>query len=242
MCVAESDAAKGYGPGFDEGTGMSDADFERYSNLVKIVRQDLDSLEYNIYYTWMLEVKKRLHKMIIPALIESQSLPGFVTTEGQGRMFSRMLQGMQGTQQPTATMDDVLDLLNKVYKCLKSFYMEESVMQQVVTELLKLIGQIAFNDLIMRRNFCSWKRGESSLHRNVTIADTCLAMQIQYNITRIEGNSRYHMPWKRMKADHAEWCKSHDMPEGLLQLEHLMQATKLLQLKKACCRYSNMTV
>lgn len=29
-----------------------------------------------------------------------------------------------------------------------------------------------------------------------------------------------------------EWCKSHDMPEGLLQLEHLMQATKLLQLKK----------
>lgn len=41
-------------------------------------------------------------------------------------------------------------------------------------------------------------------------------MQIQYNITRIE-----------------EWCKSHDMPEGTLQLEHLMQATKLLQLKKS---------
>lgn len=40
-------------------------------------------------------------------------------------------------------------------------------------------------------------------------------MQIQYNITRIE-----------------EWCKSHDMPEGTLQLEHLMQAIKLLQLKK----------
>ena len=40
-------------------------------------------------------------------------------------------------------------------------------------------------------------------------------MQIQYNITRIE-----------------EWCKSHGMPEGTLQLEHLMQATKLLQLKK----------
>ena len=40
-------------------------------------------------------------------------------------------------------------------------------------------------------------------------------MQIQYNITRIE-----------------EWCKSHDMQEGTLQLESLMQATKLLQLKK----------
>ena len=42
------------------------------------------------------------------------------------------------------------------------------------------------------------------------------AMQIQYNITRIE-----------------EWCKAHDIPEGTLQLEHVMQATKLLQLKKA---------
>jgi len=49
-------------------------------------------------------------------------------------------------------------------------------------------------------------------------------MQIQYNITRVE-----------------EWCKSHDMPEGLLQLEHLVQATKLLQLKKVSfsSAYSN---
>lgn len=69
-----------------------------------------------------------------------------------------------------------------------------------MTELLKLIGVTAFNDLLLRRNFLSWKRG----------------LQINYNITRIE-----------------EWCKSHDMPEGTLQLEHLMQATKLLQLKKA---------
>ena len=69
-----------------------------------------------------------------------------------------------------------------------------------MTELLRLVGVTAFNDLLMRRNFLSWKRG----------------LQINYNITRIE-----------------EWCKSHDMPEGTLQLEHLMQATKLLQLKKA---------
>ncbi|RSH90241.1 Myosin type-2 heavy chain 1 [Saitozyma podzolica] len=197
ICLAESDVQQGIGPGSDEGRPL---DWDTYERLITVVKQDLDSLEYNIYHTWMLEVKKKLQKMVIPALIESQSLPGFITSDGSGRMFSRMLQGMQGNQQPTASMDDILNLLNKVWKCLKSYYMEESVMQQVVTELLKLIGQVAFNDLIMRRNFCSWKR----------------AMQIQYNITRIE-----------------EWCKAHDMPEGLLQLEHLMQATKLLQLKKA---------
>ncbi|RXK42233.1 hypothetical protein M231_00591 [Tremella mesenterica] len=196
--VAEADAAQGIGPGSEE--NGRELDWDAYERLVSFVKHDLDSLEYNLYHTWMLETKKRLTKMVIPALIESQSLPGFITTDGRGQMFSRMLNSMASTHQPTATMDDIVNVLNVVWKCLKSYYMEESVMQQVVMELLKLIGQVAFNDLIMRRNFCSWKR----------------AMQIQYNITRIE-----------------EWCKAHDMPEGLLQLEHLMQATKLLQLKKA---------
>ena len=56
-------------------------------------------------------------------------------------------------------MDDILNLLNKVWKSLKSYYMEDSVMQQAITELLKLIGVTSFNDLLMRRNFSSWKRG-----------------------------------------------------------------------------------
>jgi len=53
--------------------------------------------------------------------------------------------------------------MNKVWKSLKSYYMEDSVVQQVVTELLKLIGVTSFNDLLMRRNFSSWKRGKCDL-------------------------------------------------------------------------------
>ncbi|KAK7043716.1 Myosin type-2 heavy chain 1 [Paramarasmius palmivorus] len=195
ICVAESDMLQGIGPG--EENAVRPFDWNDYERLVSVVKHDLDSLEYNIYHTWMLETKKKLSKMVIPALIESQSLPGFTTSDGGGRLFNRLL---NANSQPAFSMDDILNLLNKVWKSLKSYYMEESVVQQVVTELLKLIGVTSFNDLLMRRNFSSWKR----------------AMQIQYNITRIE-----------------EWCKSHDMPEGTLQLEHLMQATKLLQLKKA---------
>ncbi|KAK0561123.1 Myosin type-2 heavy chain 1, partial [Tilletia horrida] len=195
VCIAESDMLQGIGPGVD-GAARS-FEWGDYERLVTIVKHDLDSLEYNIYHTWMQEAKKKLHKMVIPALIESQSLPGFVTSDTGGRLFNRLLSGGSA---PAYTMDDVLAVLNKVWKSLKSYYVEPSVTQQVITELLKLIGVTSFNDLLMRRNFCSWKR----------------AMQIQYNITRIE-----------------EWCKSHDMPEGTLQLEHLMQATKLLQLKKA---------
>ncbi|KAI6150876.1 myosin 5 [Pisolithus tinctorius] len=195
ICVAESDMLQGIGPG--EENAIREFDWNDYERLVTVVKHDLGSLEYNIYHTWMQETKKRLGKMVIPALIESQSLPGFTTSDGGGRLFNRLL---NSNSQPAYSMDDILNILNKVWKSLKSYYTEESVIQQVFTELLKLIGVTSFNDLLMRRNFSSWKR----------------AMQIQYNITRLH-----------------EWCKSHDMPEGTLHLEHLQQAIKLLQLKKA---------
>ncbi|KAK5082943.1 Myosin type-2 heavy chain 1 [Lithohypha guttulata] len=167
-----------------------------YDRLLEIVKHDLESLEFNIYHTWMKVLKKKLHKMIVPAIIESQSLPGFVTNESN-RFLGKLL---PSNNTPAYSMDQLLSLLNNVFKAMKAYYLEDSIVTQTVTELLRLVGVTAFNDLLMRRNFLSWKRG----------------LQINYNITRIE-----------------EWCKSHDMPEGTLQLEHLMQATKLLQLKKA---------
>ncbi|CAI7588260.1 unnamed protein product [Penicillium manginii] len=167
-----------------------------YDRLLEIVKHDLESLEFNIYHTWMKVLKKKLYKMIVPAIIESQSLPGFVTSE-TNRFLGKLL---PSNSNPAYSMDNLLSLLNGVYRAMKAFYLEDTIVTQTMTELLRLVGVTAFNDLLMRRNFLSWKRG----------------LQINYNITRIE-----------------EWCKSHDMPLGTLQLEHLMQATKLLQLKKA---------
>jgi myosin V len=156
-----------------------------YDRLLEIVKHDLESLEFNIYHTWMKVLKKKLSKMIVPAIIESQSLPGFVTNE-TNRFLGKLL---QSNNTPAFSMDNLLSLLNNVFKAMKAYYIEDSIITQTVTELLRLVGVTAFNDLLMRRNFLSWKRG----------------LQINYNITRIE-----------------EWCKSHDMPEGTLQLEHLM--------------------
>ena len=156
-----------------------------YDRLLEIVKHDLESLEFNIYHTWMKVLKKKLQKMIIPAIIESQSLPGFITNESS-RFLGKLL---QSNSAPAYSMDNLLSLLNNVFRAMKAYYLEDSIITQTVTELLRLVGVTAFNDLLMRRNFLSWKRG----------------LQINYNITRIE-----------------EWCKSHDMPEGTLQLEHLM--------------------
>ncbi|CAO3692449.1 unnamed protein product [Rhizopus stolonifer] len=177
----------------DKRKTISGSDFNK---VVDNIQFELQCLEDNIYHAWMKETKKHLSKMVVSAVVEGQSLPGFITSDS-GRFFDRI---KIGSSQSNYSMDDLLNFLNKINRAMKCYYIEQSVATQVLTELLKLIGVTAFNDLLMRKNFCSWKR----------------AMQIQYNITRIE-----------------EWCKSHEIPEGALQLEHLMQTTKLLQFKKA---------
>ena len=163
---------------------QKDENYE-YARLLEIVKHDLESLEFNIYHTWMKGLKKKLQKMVVPAIIESQSLPGFVTNDNN-RFLGKLL---QSSNAPAFSMDNLLSLMNNVFKAMKGFYLEETIVTQAMTELLRLVGVTAFNDLLMRRNFLSWKRG----------------LQINYNITRIE-----------------EWCKARDMPEGTLQLEHLM--------------------
>ena len=47
-------------------------------------------------------------------------------------------------------MDDLINLLNKVYKAMKAYYLEETIIQQAAQALLKLVGVTAFNDLLMR--------------------------------------------------------------------------------------------
>ncbi|PWN25731.1 myosin V [Jaminaea rosea] len=192
VSVAESDLLAGITP------GDNDQAFGDYERLIVLAKHDLESLEYNIYHTLIDNTKRRLHKMVVPAVIESQSLPGFIENSS-GRLFNRLISSATNAA-PAYTMDDVLNILNTVWRALKTYYLEAAVVHQVVTELMRLINSTAFNDLVLRRSFCSWKR----------------AMQIQYNITRIE-----------------EWCKTKGIPEAMLQLEHLSQSVKLLQLKKS---------
>ncbi|KAI9767590.1 MAG: Myosin type-2 heavy chain 1 [Geoglossum simile] len=166
----------------------------KYDRLLEIVTHDLECLEYNIYHIWMKMLKRELQKMIIPAIVESQSLPGFIVNEDK-----RFFKLWHSNNTPAFSMDNLLSLLNNIHGVMKAYYLEDSIITQTVTELLRLVGVTAFNDLLMRRNFLSWRR----------------SLQINYNVTKIE-----------------EWCRSHSMPEATLQLEHLTQATKLLQMRK----------
>ena len=152
---------------------------------LQAVKPDLESLEFDIYHAWMKVLKRKVQRMIIPAIIESQSSLGPLATPLPA---SSALQFSTG---------DLLSLLSKIYKTLRGYLIEESVIRQAITELLKLVGVTAFNDLLLRTNYLSYKR----------------AWQIKHNVERIK-----------------EWCASHSMAGGKLELDPLMVRVFFCQL------------
>ncbi|KAH3902876.1 probable Myosin-2 [Saccharomycodes ludwigii] len=175
-------------------SGLNKDEYEEYVKLVAELKDDFDALSYNIYNIWVKKLQKDLEKKVVSAVVLSQSLPGFVAQENIAflpKLFN---------QQQHYKMDDILTFLNNIYWSMKTYHVETEVFREVIMTLLRYINAVCFNDLIMKRNFLSWKRG----------------LQLNYNVTRLE-----------------EWCKSHYIPQGTECLEQMLQAAKLLQLKKA---------
>lgn len=130
--------------------------WKEFEKLIQTVKFELQCLEDNVYHAWMREIKRKYSKMVVPAVIESQSLPGFITND-TGRFFNKLLLGTTG---PAYSMDDLLNFLNKLHRTMVCYFIEPSIIDQVLTEVLKMTGSTTFNDLLMRKNFSSWKRGK----------------------------------------------------------------------------------
>ncbi|KAJ1662717.1 Myosin type-2 heavy chain 1, partial [Coemansia sp. RSA 25] len=134
--------------------------------------QYLETLLSDIYFGWIKDLQKRFGKLIIPGVVESEALPGF--TASDSGFFNRLMG--TGPRESTVKIENVLSFFNHIWRTMEFYYVDRAIMRQIMSELLCNIGVTAFNNIIMRRNFCSWKRG----------------MQIQYNLTRIEEWCKTH--------------------------------------------------
>ena len=131
-------------------------DEQSASAILAAVNKDLQLVMTEIYHGWIREFKKRLGNMIVPAVIENQSLPGYICKQSGG-IWSQWAPKASSSAQ--FTIDQLLNFLSKLSKTMRCYYMEESMSRQIMTELLRVIGISAFNHLLMRKNFCTWKRG-----------------------------------------------------------------------------------
>ncbi|KAJ1866787.1 Myosin type-2 heavy chain 1 [Coemansia sp. RSA 989] len=147
-------------------------EYEESERAMNDGMQYLESLLSDIYFGWIKDMQKRFSKLIIPGVVESEALPGF--TAGDSGFFNRLMG--TGPRESTVKIENVLSFFNHIWRTMEFYYVDQAIMRQIMSELLCIIGVTAFNNIIMRRNFCSWKRG----------------MQIQYNLTRIEEWCKTH--------------------------------------------------
>jgi myosin-5 len=123
--------------------------------VLEKIKEDLDYLIGEIFYGWIKELKKRISNMIVPAVIENQSLPAYICKQGGG------IWGQWGKTATNSqfTVEQLLNFLSKLAKTMKWYYLEDAIGRQITTELMRIIGISSFNHLMMRKNFCTWKRG-----------------------------------------------------------------------------------
>lgn len=83
--------------------------------------------------------------MIVPAVIENQTLPGYVCKQGGG------LWGKWSARSPASqyTIDQLLNFVTKLSKTMRCYYMEDMMGRQILTELLRYVGVSAFNHLLV---------------------------------------------------------------------------------------------
>lgn len=146
---------------------MAPEELNQYAQLTQLAKEDMTTSMFNIYYIYMRGLKKMLDKMIIPAVVEDQNIPGFRLPPTPTSRFLPSLFTSSSSSQ--IKMDDLILLLTNVLGALEAYNLEEHYINQPLRELMAFIGAKSFNDVIMRRNFLNWRRG----------------VQMNYNITRI---------------------------------------------------------
>ena len=149
--------------------------FDRCRGHVEKFLVELEELTRDIYYRWLADLKRRLYIIGPAAILEHQDLPEYIDDPSSLSMnsigfISKWMASAQTGTTVVQTMETLLTWLSQLENVLNCYFVEENVHRQLMVKLLRLLGTSSFNQLLMRKNFCSWRRG----------------MQIQYNCTRID--------------------------------------------------------
>ncbi|KAK5931018.1 hypothetical protein CgunFtcFv8_027206 [Champsocephalus gunnari] len=162
----------------------------------------LSDLCIQAYQQLLSITEKRLQNIIVPAMLESETIPGLSVSTVK-LVASRKRAGSDprpvGGDAPSMAM--VLRELGALHTALSHQALPPSQMEQAFHQLTYLISTSALNSLLLRKDMCCWSRG----------------MQIRYNVSLLEE-------WLRSRGLQAGGA--------VATLEPLIQAVQLLQAGK----------
>uniref|UniRef100_A0A8C5LN51 Unconventional myosin-Vb n=1 Tax=Leptobrachium leishanense TaxID=445787 RepID=A0A8C5LN51_9ANUR len=164
-------------------------------------RQVMSDLSIQIYQQLIKISEGHLQPMIVSAMLENESIQGLsgVKPTGYRKRSSSMVDGDN-----TYSLEAVIRQLNQFNSIMCDHGLDPEIIQQVIKQLFYMINAVTLNNLLLRKDVCSWSTG----------------MQLRYNISQLEE-------WLRGKNLHPSGA-AHTM-EPLIQAAQLLQLKKKTQ-------------
>uniref|UniRef100_A0ABM5EXU1 Unconventional myosin-Va isoform X1 n=1 Tax=Pogona vitticeps TaxID=103695 RepID=A0ABM5EXU1_9SAUR len=160
-------------------------------------RQVLSDLAIQIYQQLVRVLENILQPMIVSGMLEHETIQGVSGVKPTGLRKRTSSIADEGTY----TLDSIVRQLNTFHSIMCQHGMDPELIKQVVKQMFYIIGAVTLNNLLLRKDMCSWSKG----------------MQIRYNVSQLEE-------WLRDKNLVNSGAK--ETLEPLIQAAQLLQVKK----------------
>ncbi|XP_064785222.1 unconventional myosin-Vc isoform X2 [Oncorhynchus masou masou] len=162
-------------------------------------RQIFSDLAIRIYHQFISVMEKDLIPMIVPAMLEHESLQGISSMKPTG--FRKRSSSIYEDQE-IYTISSLLQQLSLYHSTMSQHGMEEGLVRQAVKQTFFLVGAATLNNILLRKDMCSCRKG----------------MQIRCNISYLEE-------WLKEK-DLVQGTSAMETLKPLCQAAWLLQVNK----------------
>ncbi|XP_066541823.1 unconventional myosin-Va [Hoplias malabaricus] len=160
-------------------------------------RQVLSDLAIQIYQQLIKCMENILQPMIVSGMLEHETIQGVSGVKPTGLRKRTSSIADEGTY----TLDSIIRQMNSFHSIMCQHGTDPELIKQVVKQQFYIIGAVTLNNLLLRKDMCSWSKG----------------MQIRYNVSQLEE-------WLRDK--NLMVCGAKETLEPLIQAAQLLQVKK----------------
>uniref|UniRef100_A0A667W9Y5 Myosin VA n=1 Tax=Myripristis murdjan TaxID=586833 RepID=A0A667W9Y5_9TELE len=160
-------------------------------------RQVISDLAIQIYQQLIKCMENILQPMIVSGMLEHETIQGVSGVKPTGLRKRTSSIADEGTY----TLDSILRQLGSFHSTMCQHGTDPELIKQVVKQQFYIIGAVTLNNLLLRKDMCSWSKG----------------MQIRYNVSQLEE-------WLRDKS--LMLCGAKETLEPLIQAAQLLQVKK----------------
>ncbi|XP_010224263.1 PREDICTED: unconventional myosin-Vb-like, partial [Tinamus guttatus] len=161
-------------------------------------RQVLSDLSIQIYQQLIKIAEGILQPMIVSAMLENESIQGLSSVKPMG--YRNRSSSMEDSNS-SYSLDTVIYQMNSFYSITCDQGLNSEIIQQVFKQLFYVVNAVTLNNLLLRKDICSWSTG----------------MQLRFNISQLEE-------W--LHGKNLQQSRAAQTLEPLIQAAQLLQLKK----------------